>query len=192
MISALILAAGQSKRMGVPKMLLPWGERTVLEKVIATFQAAGIEEILVVTGGDRERVEARIGNPARAVFNPGYAENEMLGSVQTGLARLNPEVEATLIGLGDQPQVREDSVRAVINGYRENGVSLVVPSYRMRRGHPWLVTRKHWTEILDMRAPASLRDFLNQHTDEIHYVEVDTSSILQDLDTPDDYLKSRP
>jgi len=192
MIAALILAAGQSKRMGQPKMLLPWGKTTVLETVIATFRAADVDDILVVTGGDRERVEALVGDSARTVFNPGYAAGEMLRSVQTGLAGLKPGTEAALIGLGDQPQVGESSVRAVVEAYRKSRASLVVPSYRMRRGHPWLVTRSHWKEILAMKFPASLRDFLNEHTDDIHYVEIDQNAILQDLDTPEDYLRSKP
>jgi molybdenum cofactor cytidylyltransferase len=192
MITALILAAGQSKRMGQPKMLLPWGEMTVLEKVIATFRAADVDDILVVTGGDRERVEALVRDSARTIFNPNYAVGEMLSSVQAGLAGLKPEAEAALIGLGDQPQVGEISVRAVVDQYRKNAGALVVPSYQMRRGHPWLVTRPYWDEILSMGPPASLRDFLNRHADEIHYVELDSSSVLKDLDTPEDYLKSKP
>ena len=111
MISALILAAGQSKRMGQPKMLLPWGETTVLEKVIATFKAAEVDDILVITGGKRHQVEALVGNSARTAFNPDYAEGEMLSSVQVGLAGLMPGTEAVLIGLGDQPQIQAAVVR---------------------------------------------------------------------------------
>jgi len=192
MITALILAAGQSRRMGQPKMSLPWGETTVLEKVIATFKAADVGDILVITGGDRERVEALVGDSARAIFNPNYAKGEMLSTVQAGLTGLKPDAEAALIGLGDQPQIQERSVRSVLDEYRKSGAALVVPSFRMRRGHPWLVARPHWDEILRMSPPASLRDFLNRHADEIHYVELDNQSILQDLDTPEDYLKSRP
>lgn len=192
MISAIILAAGQSKRMGQPKMLLPWGNTTVLEKVIATFKAADVEDILVVTGGDRDAVESLVGGSAQIIFNPNYAKGEMLSSVQVGLAKSKPGVEAALIGLGDQPQVRERSVRSVLKAYRNSGASLVVPSFQMRRGHPWLVARVHWDEILEMRSPASLRDFLNRHADEIHYVELHHESVLQDLDTPGDYLKSKP
>ena len=192
MISAIILAAGQSKRMGQPKMLLPWGNTTVLEKVIATFKAADVEDILVVIGGDRDAVESLVGGSAQIIFNPNYAKGEMLSSVQVGLVGLKPGAEAALIGLGDQPQVRERSVRSVLKAYRNSGASLVVPSFQMRRGHPWLVARVHWDEILEMRSPASLRDFLNCHADEIHYVELHHESVLQDLDTPGDYLKSKP
>ncbi|MGD8402818.1 MAG: nucleotidyltransferase family protein [Anaerolineales bacterium] len=192
MITALILAAGQSKRMGQPKMLLPWGETTVLEKVIATFRVAEIDEILVVTGGAREQIEVLVKDSARTVFNPEYANGEMLSSVQAGLAGLEPGTESVLIGLGDQPQARESIVRLVLDEYHASKASIVVPSFQMQRGHPWLVARDHWSEILEMHSPASLRDFLNSHTDEIHYVEVYNDSILQDLDTPEDYLKFRP
>jgi len=192
MITAIILAAGQSIRMGQPKMLLPWGNTTILETVITTYKAAGIDDILVVTGGAREQVETLIGNLAKTVFNPNYAKGEMLSSVQAGLTTLKPEVEAVLIGLGDQPQVQERSVQLVVEAYQESGASIGVPSFQMRRGHPWLVARQHWDEIQRMHSPDSLRDFLNRHADEIHYVAVENDSILQDLDTPEDYLKSKP
>lgn len=192
MITALILAAGQSKRMGQPKMLLPWGERTVLGQVISTFEAAGVGDILVVTGGAKNQVEKVIGSSTRTAFNPEYSKGEMLSSVQTGLAEFKPGVEAALIALGDQPQVQERSVRLVMEAYQESEVSIVVPSFQMRRGHPWLVTQKHWDEIRRMCAPETLRDFLNHHADEIHYVTVDNDSILKDLDTPEDYRTSKP
>jgi len=192
MITALILAAGQSKRMGQPKMILPWGETTVLGQVIATFKAAGVEDIIVITGGDREQVERLVSASSRTVFNPGYAEGEMLSSLQMGLGNLKPGAEAILVGLGDQPQVRERSVQLVLEEYTKSRASLVVPSFEMRRGHPWLVTRQHWDEILQMRFPESPRDFLNRHAKNICYVEVEDPGILKDLDTPEDYWKSRP
>ena len=149
MITTLILAAGQSKRMGKTKMLLPWREVTVLEQVIATFKVAEVDDILVITGGDRERVEALVkdSDSVQTIFNPNYAKGEMLSSVQAGLAGLEPGVEAVLIGLGDQPQAQERSVRLVIDEYRKTGAFIVVPSFQMLRGHPWLVARLPWVCI---------------------------------------------
>jgi len=192
MIAALILAAGQSKRMGQPKMLLPWGETTVLGQVINTFRAAGVEDLLVITGGAREQVEALVGDSARTVFNPNFAAGEMLSSIQAGLAGLQPETEVVLIGLGDQPQVQERSVRLVVEEQTKSGAALIVPSFQMRRGHPWLVARPYWDQILRMSPPETPRDFLNRHASEIRYVEINDPGILKDLDTPEDYLKSRP
>ena len=192
MITAIILAAGQSRRMGQPKMLLPWGEGTVLGQVIATFQKVEVDELIVITGGYNDQVQTLVGTSARIVFNPGYEQGEMLSSIQCGVAELKPEAQATLIALGDQPQVQERSVRMVIEAYHQSGSPLVVPSFQMRRGHPWLVARPLWDEIMALHTPESPRDFLNHHTEDIQYVNIDDDSILQDLDTPEDYLKSRP
>ncbi len=192
MISAIILAAGESRRMGQPKMLMPWGKSTVLQMVISTFQAAGVDDILVVTGGSRREVEALIGKSVQTIFNEKYAQGEMLSSVQAGLAVKKMEARAALIGLGDQPQIRAGSVQSILQEYARTNAPLIVPSYQMHRGHPWLVARELWKEILEMKSPDSPRDFLNRHAHEIHYVELNTPTILQDLDTPEDYLKSRP
>ncbi|MBI5962194.1 MAG: nucleotidyltransferase family protein [Chloroflexi bacterium] len=192
-ISAIILAAGQSKRMGQPKMLLPWGNTTVLGKVIETIENAGIEDILVITGGARDAVEKLITNyQLRIIHNQDYANSEMLESIQLGLQGQKPEAQATLICLGDQPQVEERSVRIVCEMFLAKKSSIVVPSYQMRRGHPWLIARELWGEVLQMRAPESMREFLNKHGDEIFYIEIESPNILQDLDTPEDYLKYKP
>ena len=193
MIAALILAAGQSRRMGQPKMLLPWGKSTVIGHVLTTFLDAGVKEIVVVTGGARNPVEELAKSfPVQIVFNKDFATGEMLSSLQIGLQSMANWVEATLIGLGDQPQVQERSVRSICQAYREYRSNLVVPSFQMKRGHPWLVARPLWGELLEMRPPQSPRDFLNKHGGKIHYVNMDTPSVLADLDTPEDYEKFHP
>jgi len=193
MISTIILAAGQSKRMGQPKMLLSWGELTVIEHVIITFLKAGIDDILVVTGGVREQVERAIDHySVRKIHNQDYAAGEMLSSLQCGLRAMPLESRAVLIGLGDQPQILEQSIRSICEAYQESKSRLIVPSFQMRRGHPWLVTRPLWGEILELKAPESPRDFLNRHAAEIHYLNMDTPSILADMDTPQDYDDSKP
>ena len=193
MISAIILAAVESKRMGHPKMLLPWGATIVLGQVISVLKSAGVEDVVTVTGGFREQVEAAAQEfGSRVVFNEEYANNEMLSSIQYGLRSLKAEAEAALICLGDQPQVQERSVRRVRETFEDGKSKIVVPSYQMRRGHPWLVAHPLWEEILMMKSPQSPRDFLNAYSSEIEYVEVDNPSILQDLDTPEDYQKFKP
>jgi molybdenum cofactor cytidylyltransferase len=193
MISAIILAAGQSKRMGQPKMLLPWGQSTVIEHVISTFLSAGIEDLIVITGGARDQVERAIGPyPVRKIHNEEFAAGEMLSSIQRGLRAVPSQTQAALIGLGDQPQVQEKNVQWICEAYHAGKSGLVVPSFQMRRGHPWLVARPFWEEILALKPPESPRDFLNSHAHEIHYVNVDTPSVLADLDTPEDYRNSHP
>jgi molybdenum cofactor cytidylyltransferase len=193
-ISAVILAAGKSVRMGQSKMLMPWGNTTVLGKVVQTLQAAGVEDIIVVTNSIL--APQVTGYELRVTLND---DGEMLESIQLGLRALLPppslrdtSPKGVLICLGDQPQVEEKSVRQVCEGFHQGKSRIVVPSYQMRRGHPWLIARELWDEILQLRAPKSMRDFLNAHKDEIFYVECDSPTILQDLDTPADYLKYKP
>jgi molybdenum cofactor cytidylyltransferase len=192
-IAAIVLAAGQSSRMGRPKMILHWGQTSVIGKVVANLEGAGVDQIVVVTGGARQQVEAALqGLPVRTVYNPDFATGDMLSSLQAGLASQVEPVEAVLVVLGDQPQIDPNLVREIIALYRRVGSGLVVPSYHMHRGHPWLVVRSFWPEILALEAPATLRDFLNAHQDEIHYLPVETEDILKDLDTPDDYQRYQP
>ena len=193
MISAIILAAGKSIRMGQNKLLLRWKNKTVIEHVVSIFAKAGIDDILVVTGGEHERVQEVITKcsqdyPVQNVYNKDYENGEMLSSIQCGLRYFTEKVtEATMIGLGDQPQVQEGSVRMVRDAYLQTKSLLIMPSFQMRRGHPWLVARSFWNEILEMNPPQTPRHFLNAHAEDICYVEMDTSSILADLDTPEDY-----
>jgi len=196
-ISAIILAAGQSHRMGQPKMLLPWGKTTVLGQVVATFAAAGMDDLVVVTGGARARVEALVTSlaekyPVRAVFNPSFAQGEMLSSIQAGLQALGTDRRAALIGLGDQPQVRAGSVERLCDAYKTGEAPLVIPSFANHRGHPWLVRRSLWAEILALPPASTPRSFLQSHAADIQYLTVEDDSILRDLDTPEEYARQRP
>jgi molybdenum cofactor cytidylyltransferase len=188
MIAAVVLAAGQSRRMGQTKLLLPWQDTTVIGKVVATLVAADIGEIVVVTGGEHAAIsEVLEGQPARCVQNPRYAHDEMLVSCQVGLAALSVEARAALVVLGDQPQMHTATVRAVVTAYKETGCPLVAPSYQRRRGHPILVGRELFTHLLALPPETTLREFLNACSDEIWYANVTDESLFKDLDTPEDY-----
>lgn len=192
MIAAIVLAAGKSERMGRPKMYLPWGDTTVIGQVVYTLTQAGLDEIIIVTGGAHNQVELTIDDlpteiPVRTIYNTNYTDGEMTISFQVGLSSLDERIEATLFALGDQPQMEVGVVRSILAEYRDTHAALVVPSYRMRRGHPWLIARSLWSDLLSLREPETVRGFLNERSDQIHYVVVDTVSILQDLDTPADY-----
>jgi molybdenum cofactor cytidylyltransferase len=190
-ISAIILAAGKSQRMGQPKMLLPWGDTTVLGQVTMTFSKAGIADIIVVTGGDRDAVEAEVSRlsellSVRSVYNPYFEQTGMMSSIQVGLASISANCKAVLIGLGDQPQVEDKTLKDILSLYEKKGAGIIVPSHKNRRGHPVFVGVVHRPELVNFHPQSSLRDFLNKHPSEIYYVDA-SASVLQDLDTPQDY-----
>ncbi len=192
-IAAVVLAAGRSVRMGQPKMVLPWGESTVIGRVVQVLARAEIQPIVVVTGGARRQVEAALsGKAVQLVFNPRFAQEEMLISLQIGLRSLGEEPTAALVVLGDQPQIELDVVQSILARYRSQRAALVVPSYQMKRGHPWLVERRLWQAIFDLTPRRTLRDLLNTYADQIDYLNVDSPSVLRDLDTPEDYRRQRP
>ena len=193
MIAAVILAAGESKRMGQPKMLLPWGNETVISHIINVFRKAGVEDVRIVTGSMGDKIERTISHlNVKTIYNQDFADGEMLSSIQCGVRALTSQAQAMLIGLGDQPQVQERSVRMVCDAFIESKSNIVVPSYQMRRGHPWLIARPLWDELLKLESPQSPRDLLNTHSENIQYVKVDDPGVLADLDTPDDYQRWLP
>lgn len=192
-IAAIVLGAGQSRRMGQPKLVLPWGRSTVIQHVVTQLVEGGIGEIVVVTGGAREAVESALANcPVKLAHNPDYDRSEMLTSLQTGISALPPGTEAFLVVLGDQPTIEGKVVRQVVASYLETGAALIIPSYEMRRGHPWLVGRELWNDLLEMGPEQTMRDFLRKQETRIAYIQVDSPGILKDMDTPDDYRQLRP
>jgi molybdenum cofactor cytidylyltransferase len=195
-ISVVILAAGESLRMGQPKPLLPWGGTTILGQVVSTFSKAGLIDIVVVTGGAHESVERLVVElsdkyPLHAIFNPDYIQGGMLSSIKAGLMALRPKAKAAMIALGDQPQVRLETVMNISNAFLETDSPLIVPSFKNQRGHPWLAERSLWAEILTLPGSVTPRHFLRSHASQVKYIPAD-NSILQDLDTPEDYTLSRP
>jgi molybdenum cofactor cytidylyltransferase len=194
-ISAILLAAGESRRMGQPKLILPWQHTTVLGQVVEAFSSAGLEEIMVVTGGARLQVEAEVTRlarafPVRSIFNPDFEQGGMVSSIQTGLSALAPQVLAALVGLGDQPQVLPQTVRRVCAAFLETDLPLVFPSFQGRRGHPWLAACRVWPELLALPPASTPRQFFRSYNGQIAYVDSD-ESILMDLDTPEEYHRQR-
>jgi molybdenum cofactor cytidylyltransferase len=175
--------------MGRPKPLLPYAGRTVVEQILSVLTATPVNEIIAITGYSREPVELLVAQwPARAVFNPDFTTGEMLGSVQAGLRAVSSETRAALIALCDQPALDRSVVEQIIAAYWAGRGSVIIPSFKMRRGHPVLIDRKHWDRILDLPEGQTLRSYIRGlAAEEIHHVEVNTASILQDLDTPQDY-----
>lgn len=190
-IAAIVLAAGLSTRMGGrPKPLLPFGDGTVVERILTVLAECPIHKVIAVTGHERQAVQAHLSRwQVRTVHNPDYASGEMLSSVQVGLQSISTEADAALIVLSDQPALERQVVTAVIAAFWDRLGSIIIPSFEMKRGHPILIGRKHWGAILELSEGQTLRDHMRTLGTEIYHVPVNTGSILRDMDTPDEYQR---
>jgi molybdenum cofactor cytidylyltransferase len=184
-VAAVVLAAGMSTRMGRSKVLLPWDGRTVIEAVVARLLAARLPEIVVVTGHEGDAVaEALTRLPVQIVHNPQYAQGEMLSSLQAGLQVLPGSTAACLVVMGDQPFLDGRVLGRVLAAYAEGRGEIVIPTHRGERGHPVLIGRRFWSEIL-LQESGAPRDVIRRYPEQTALVDVRTDSILRDLDTPE-------
>jgi molybdenum cofactor cytidylyltransferase len=194
-IWAVILAAGESRRMGTQKLLLPFGDATVIESVVLTALASRVDRILAVLGADRDAVRQKL-EPLGIdfVINENFVKG-MLSSVQAGFAALPPDAEAAVVMLGDQPFLPARVVDAVVEAFRRSGKGLVVPAFQGRRGHPVLIGLKYRDEVLALDPADGLRRLMQAHPEDIFKAEVEDANILRDMDVPEDYtneLARRP
>lgn len=193
-IAAVVLAAGLSTRMGQQKLLLPWGNETVISQIIKTISSAGLLKIIIVTGKEDQKLNAILNQySVTQVINSDYANGSMVTSLQKGLASIQDEnISASMIFLGDQPTVQVDTIHSILNAYASSGSRIVVPSYKFHQGHPWLIDRNLWSEIRNLTSENTMKDFLVRQKKAIHYAIVDSPSILQDMDTPEQFQKIKP
>lgn len=188
-LAALILAAGYSSRMGRFKPLLELGGVRIVESLAALFRSAGIERIGVVTGHLAARLEPVLHQLGiAAVTNPAY-EQGMYSSVQAGLAWLPKEVDACFLLPVDIPLVRSATIEALAERYAARRSAVIYPRFRGERGHPPLIDRSLFGEILAGGGDGGLRAVLERHRAAAAEVEVIDQGILLDMDTPDDYLR---
>ncbi len=190
-VSAVVLAAGESRRMGTNKLLLPWGETTVLERTLGNVSASGVSETSVVVGHERELTGPPAEIYGRVLFNPDYATG-MLSSAQAAVRALGSSTEAMLVMLGDQPLVGPDIIDTLLAAYAAGPHGLVAPTYGGRRGNPVIIDRRYFAELLALPPEAAPRALLQRHPDDLLLVEVESDAILHDLDRPEDYERLRP
>jgi molybdenum cofactor cytidylyltransferase len=185
----IILAAGASKRMGKPKMLLPFGFSTVIESVVIQSAMSDTDETIVVLGANANKIQDQLGDYAiKTVENKAW-EDGMLTSVQAGINTLPEDASAALVMLGDQPMVNSEVINKVIEAYRKSEKSLLVATYNGKRGHPLMIGKKYFREILDFSTEKSLKDILGLYPDDIEDVAIEDDAILRDIDTEKDYEK---
>lgn len=194
MISAILLAAGESRRMGKPKQFLEWQGKTLLHHVLESLIHSEADEIILVLGHEADRIrESLPALPIKIVVNPDYRTG-MASSLRQGLLALDPQSEGFLLCLADQPGIGPEIVNTVIRTFRQAdpGRGIVRPVYRGRRGHPVLIATRYLEEALQLlQGDVGARQILLNHADDILEIEMDRDAILVDMDTPEEYREQR-
>ena len=189
MICAIVLAAGSSRRMGVQKLLLPFGGKTVITHIIDQLLESSIDHVHVVVGHQAERIRREISDrPVSIVTNAHYTSG-MLSSVRCGLRNLPAQCRVVLVALGDQPSIRSALINRMLRSFATCKKNILVPLYKGKRGHPILFSITYRDAILTHYEEVGLRGLLHAHPDDVCELTVSTSSVLSDMDYPEDYRR---
>jgi molybdenum cofactor cytidylyltransferase len=189
MISAILLAAGESRRMGEFKQLLTYAGRTFVECCVDNLLASRADEVIVVTGHRADDVRRALGaRPVRFVHNQDYREG-MSSSVKCGISAVAPQARAMLVTLVDQPQIDSAIINRVIAAYESQLPLIVIPTYEGRKGHPVLIDLRLRDELMSFDPSQGLRQVIHAHTAEVLQIEVMTEAVLTDFDYPEDYQR---
>jgi molybdenum cofactor cytidylyltransferase len=184
---AIVLAAGESKRMGTPKMLLPFNGLAMIENVIVNILDSTIRNIMVVLGADREPIVKLLETKAvNYCYNENYKDG-MLSSVVCGFRNIPISHRAVLVFQGDQPLITPKVINSVIEVYISSGKGIVIPVYKSKRGHPILIDSKYRNEIQELSPDEGLRSLALKFSDDVSEVNTDQAGILRDFDTYDEY-----
>ena len=193
MISGILLAAGQSRRMGSLKQLLPFGSTTIIDSGINSLRATRIAELIIVVGYRADEVSEHIqiyqqDTRIKLILNQQYLTG-MTSSVQAGLRAVSPQSQALVLALVDQPRVTSHTIDQLIDTYYQSQATIIKPRYLGQTGHPLIIARTCWPEILALSADQGLNLVTRAYQSQTHYLEVADSAVIEDIDTPDDYAR---
>ncbi len=190
MISGILLAAGESRRMqGAFKPLLKWGKRTVIGECVHQMRNSQLADIFVVLGHRESEIRPRLaGTGVQFAINQDYRKG-MLTSVKTGLAMLGPNTDAFLLGLVDQPMIKAELIDRLIDAYTASDKGIALPTYEDKHGHPVIISVSYVDDIMQLNndAEGGMRAFINAHRNDWLEVPVETPAVLEDIDLPEDY-----
>jgi len=190
MIHALVLAAGESRRMRMPKPLLRFGDTTFLEQIVAVLRRSSVDAITVVLGARADLIRASIDLAGTSVVvNEDYHRGQ-LSSLIAGLKSVPAQTDAIVLCLVDNPLVSADVVNRLADGFAKTGKQIVLPVFNGRRGHPALFARSLFDELLKAPMDKGARHVLSSNEDKILEVDVPDSGVLTSIDTPEDYRSS--
>ena len=204
--AAIVLAAGEARRFGGPKLIMPFGASTVIGCVVSALARAGVEPIIVVVGANRAEIEGALAGAdvqlvlrsegasllrrVAIVENPDPSRG-MLSSVQVGVAAVPESAVRFAIALADQPRLRAEDITRLIGEMARSGKGIARPVHGGKRGHPVVFASCYRNEILALPPEATLRDVIHRHLDDVVEVGVASDAFVRDIDTQEQYQNER-
>jgi molybdenum cofactor cytidylyltransferase len=188
-VSAILLGAGESKRMRVDKLSLPWGRKTVLEHCLKTLLQSKVKEVIIVLNDRIKWIVDCVKDQKVKVVNNPYYKRGMSTSVRRGLQAIDPRSRGILIALGDQPLIKTRTINALIHAFVQGKGTIVVPSFRGKQGHPVIFHRKYLTELLTLKGDVGGRSVIEKYPEEVRLIRVKSEGVTKDIDTWEDYNK---
>lgn len=187
-VAGVVLAAGESRRMGQLKALLPFGSRTVIEQVLQPLLSADLSEVAVVLGHRADDIAAVLEPlPVRLLYNADYRLG-MTSSVQVALRSLDPVPDAYLLALVDQPQIGLPVVRQLLEAHARTRKGLIIPVWRGKRGHPLLLAATYRPAVLALTAEQGLNVVTRGHPHDTLELPIGSDDILRDMDYHEEYV----
>ncbi len=195
MISAVILAAGESRRMGKQnKLLLPLGGEALLIKLVKSVCDSDVSQVLVVIGHEAEKIMRELSDlPLSFVYNPNFSEG-MTTSIKSGLKEISSDCDGFLICLADMPFINTPEINKLIHAYVQNRIKekrlIVVPVFQRHRGNPVLFSSEFRNEILEHKKESGCKGIIMNNSESVKEIEMDDDNMLLDVDTQEDYQRA--
>jgi molybdenum cofactor cytidylyltransferase len=189
-IEAIILAAGESARMGFPKPLLRIDNETFIGHLVKIIEPL-VSRVIVVIGAHKERVRPAI--PSRdnvtVIVNDNFARGQ-LSSIKVGLRAVLSETDAVMIHLADHPMILPATIERLVRAYTEGNSPILITRYRGRRGHPVIFGQEVFEELLRTPEDVGARAVVNADPARVAYIDVDDPGVCVDLDIPSDLIRA--
>ncbi len=187
MINAIVLAAGESRRMGKLKPLLKFNDKTFLEQIISILKVSDIDRITIVLGAKADMIKNSVDlSGTNIVINKDYQKGQ-LSSLIAAIVDTPQETDAILVCLVDNPFITKEVINKIIAKFKETNNPIVVPVFNRKRGHPTLFSRTLFSELVNAPKDQGARYILHSNAEKVLELETSESTILRGIDTPEDY-----
>jgi molybdenum cofactor cytidylyltransferase len=189
-ISAIILAAGKSTRMGKQKLRMQLGQRSILEHTVDNYLNAKIDEVVVVVGYEANEIKQLLAHkPLIIIHNPRY--NDGIGtSISAGIQYVKESAQMLVIALADQPYIRSDIINFLVDKHRDSNKGITVPVYKGTRGNPVIFSSSYRKELLELQGDTGGRQVTDRHPDDVLEIDMEFEEVTIDIDTMDSYYKA--